>query len=95
MYRAAQWTCFAFGIIEIILVIVFFRGVGVVGHRAPKPASVSETEKGKSLDSIPSERKGYGNDANDRESDMKPERKAKKLEATPAKGAVIAVGLAF
>ena len=95
MYRAAQWTCFAFGIIEIILVIVFFRGVGVVGHRAPKPASVSETEKGESPDSIPSERKGYGNDANDRESDMKPERKAKKLEAIPAKGAVIAVGLAF
>jgi len=50
MYRAAQWTCFTFGVIETILVIVFFRGVGVVGDRAPKPASVSETEKGKSLD---------------------------------------------
>jgi len=50
MYRAAQWTCFTFGVIETILVIVFFRGVGVVGDRAPKPTSVSETEKGKSLD---------------------------------------------
>ena len=46
MYRAAQWTAFAFGIIATILGIVFFRGVGVVGHRAPKPASVSESEKG-------------------------------------------------
>ena len=91
MYRAALWTCFAFGIIEIILVIVFFRGVGVVGHRAPKPTSVSETEKGESLNSIPGERKGYGDDANDQESVMKPERKAEGLEATPAKRAAIVV----
>jgi len=92
MYRAAQWTCFAFGIIEIILVIIFFRGVGVVGHRAPKPTSVSETEKGESLDSIP---EGYGDDANDQESDMEPGSEAKKPEATPPEGAVIAVGLTF
>ena len=46
MYRAAQWTAVAFGIIATTLGIVFFRGVGVVGHRAPKPASVSESEKG-------------------------------------------------
>ena len=46
MYRAAQWTAFAFGIISTILSIVFFRGVGVVGHRAPKLTSVSENEKG-------------------------------------------------
>jgi len=88
MYRAAQWACFAFGIIEIILVIVFFRGVGVVGHRAPKPVSVSEIEKSESLDSIPGERKGYGDD-------VKTERKAKGPEATPAKCATIAVDLAF
>jgi len=55
MYSTAQWTCFAFGIIETTLVIIFFRGVGVVGDRAPKPASVSETEKGVSLDPIPEE----------------------------------------
>jgi hypothetical protein len=50
MYRAAQWTAFTFGIIATILGIVFFRGVGVVGHRAPKPASVSESEKGERVD---------------------------------------------
>jgi len=95
MYRAAQWTCFAFGIIEIILVIIFFRGVGVVGHRAPKLASVSEIEKGESLDSISGEREGYGDDANEGESDMEPGRKTKGLEATPVEGAVITVELAL
>ncbi|KIM37308.1 hypothetical protein M413DRAFT_20342 [Hebeloma cylindrosporum] len=44
MYRAAQWTAFAFGIIATTLGIVFFRGVGVVGHRAPKPTSVGDPE---------------------------------------------------
>jgi hypothetical protein len=50
MYRAAQWTAFAFGIIATILGIVLFRGVGVVGHRAPKPASIWESEKGERVD---------------------------------------------
>jgi len=50
MYQAAQWTAVAFGITATTLGIVFFRGVGVVGHRAPKPASVSESEKGKRVD---------------------------------------------
>ena len=50
MYRAAQWTCFAFGIIAATLGITFFRGVGVVGYRAPKPASALENEKGKLQD---------------------------------------------
>lgn len=50
MYHAAQWTCFTFGIIATTLGITFFRGVGVVGHRAPKPASSSETEKGELLE---------------------------------------------
>ncbi|KAF9478870.1 MFS general substrate transporter [Pholiota conissans] len=36
MYRAAQWTAFAFGIIATCLGVIFFRGVGVVGFRAPK-----------------------------------------------------------
>jgi len=46
MYRAAQWTAFAFGIIATTLGVVFFRGVGAVGHRAPKEVGVSESEKG-------------------------------------------------
>lgn len=50
MYRAAQWTTFAFGIIATTLGIAFFRGVGVVGHRAPKPASASDNEKGERVD---------------------------------------------
>lgn len=50
MYRAAQWTSFAFGIIATTLGITFFRGVGVVGYRAPKPASILENEKGELLD---------------------------------------------
>ena len=93
MYRADQWTCFAFGIIETILVIVFFRGVGVVGHRAPKPVSVSETEKAESLDSIPRENQGYRKDVNDQESE--PGKKAIEFEATPAEGTVITVRLIF
>ena len=93
MYRAAQWTCFAFGIIETILVIVFFRGVGVVGHRAPKLVSVSETEKGQSRGSIPDEIQGYAEDVNDQESDIEPGSKPKGLEATPTEGTVIGVGL--
>ena len=50
MYHATQWTAFTFGIIATILGIVFFRGVGVVGHHAPKPASISESEKGEWAD---------------------------------------------
>jgi hypothetical protein len=50
MYRAAQWTCFAFGIIAATLGITFFRGIGVVGYRAPKPASALQDEKGKLQD---------------------------------------------
>jgi hypothetical protein len=50
MYRAAQWTSFAFGVIATALGITFFRGVGVVGYRAPKPISILENEKGELLD---------------------------------------------
>ncbi|KIM37309.1 hypothetical protein M413DRAFT_448602 [Hebeloma cylindrosporum] len=46
MYRAAQWACFAFGVIATTLGFTFFRGVGVVGHRAPEPDSITENEKG-------------------------------------------------
>ncbi|KAF5381607.1 hypothetical protein D9615_005507 [Tricholomella constricta] len=32
-YQAAQWGSFAFGVLATVLALVFFRGVGVVGHR--------------------------------------------------------------
>ncbi|QRV75050.1 major facilitator superfamily transporter [Ceratobasidium sp. AG-Ba] len=32
-YRAAFWTCFGFGIVALILTVVFLRGIGIVGHR--------------------------------------------------------------
>ncbi|KAG6908440.1 hypothetical protein DXG01_004523 [Tephrocybe rancida] len=32
-YRAAQWGAFAFGVLSMLLAIVFFRGVGIVGHQ--------------------------------------------------------------
>ncbi|PPQ92095.1 hypothetical protein CVT25_008261 [Psilocybe cyanescens] len=45
-YRAAQWTTFGFGVIATALGIVFFRGVGVVGHRETTPESISQRENG-------------------------------------------------
>ena len=50
MYHAAQWTAFAFGAFATTLGILCFRGVGVVGHRSPKLSSISENEKGKTID---------------------------------------------
>ena len=50
MILAGQWTAFTFGIIATTSVIVFFRGVEVVGHHAPKPASISEGKKGEQVD---------------------------------------------
>ena len=57
MYRAAQWTAFAFGVLGAFLLsfknygynflpatvigIICFRGVGVVGFREPKTSSSS------------------------------------------------------
>ncbi|KAJ7595339.1 putative efflux transporter [Mycena floridula] len=35
-YKAAQWTAFAFGVLATLLAVVFFRGVGIVGHREGK-----------------------------------------------------------
>lgn len=32
-YRSAQWAAFAFGVSAAILAILFFRGVGIVGHQ--------------------------------------------------------------
>ncbi|KIM37306.1 hypothetical protein M413DRAFT_423520 [Hebeloma cylindrosporum] len=85
MYRAAQWTCFAFGIIETVLVILFFRGVGVVGHRTPKPASVSETEKGESRDSISGEHHVNGYDLNDQKGGLE--------KPNPSEKTIISVGV--
>jgi len=48
-YHAAQWTTFAFGIFATTLGLLFFRGVGVVGHRSIKVPSISENEKGKPI----------------------------------------------
>ncbi|QRV89746.1 major facilitator superfamily transporter [Ceratobasidium sp. AG-Ba] len=48
-YRAAFWTCFGFGIVALILTVVFLRGIGIVGHRdetddkdAREPVSVEK-----------------------------------------------------
>ncbi|KAG8768757.1 hypothetical protein FRC12_005390, partial [Ceratobasidium sp. 428] len=35
-YRAAFWTCFGFGIVALVLTVVFLRGIGVVGHQNEK-----------------------------------------------------------
>lgn len=32
-YKAAQWTCFAFGVLGTLLSLLFFRGVGAAGVR--------------------------------------------------------------
>lgn len=49
-YRAAQWTTCAFGLLGAVLSLVFFRGVGVPGHRRVKTPPVEtgrkEPEKG-------------------------------------------------
>lgn len=58
MYRAAQWTAFAFGILgaplfcskkygynffpATVIGIICFRGVGVVGFREPKTSSMEQ-----------------------------------------------------
>ncbi|KAJ7587489.1 putative efflux transporter [Mycena floridula] len=35
-YKAAQWTAFGFGVLATLLAVIFFRGVGIVGHREGK-----------------------------------------------------------
>ncbi|KAG9098272.1 hypothetical protein FS749_004259 [Ceratobasidium sp. UAMH 11750] len=45
-YRAAFWTCFGFGIVALVLTVVFLRGIGVVGHRNEKDTNEpTELEK--------------------------------------------------
>lgn len=41
-YQAAQWTCCAFGLCGTLLALVFFRGVGVPGHKEAKKSVVDE-----------------------------------------------------
>ncbi|KAJ7474230.1 major facilitator superfamily domain-containing protein [Mycena latifolia] len=38
-YKDAMWTCFAFGMCATLLSIVFFRGLGTVGHPGKKAKS--------------------------------------------------------
>ncbi|KAF8181299.1 major facilitator superfamily domain-containing protein [Pholiota molesta] len=60
MYRAAQWTAFAFGVIATCLGVIFFRGVGVVGYRAPKPTTLeSSLSTAEELESKPDKRPLY------------------------------------
>ncbi|KAF8722460.1 hypothetical protein AX14_009814 [Amanita brunnescens Koide BX004] len=49
-YQAAQWAAFSFSMIATILVIVFFRDVGIIGvkggaHGAPEPGPNTDDEK--------------------------------------------------
>ncbi|KAF8650022.1 hypothetical protein AX16_005461 [Volvariella volvacea WC 439] len=46
-YKAAQWTCFGFGILATLLAIVFFRSVGIVGT-VKKGAKQEDSESQKS-----------------------------------------------
>ncbi|KAJ6509090.1 major facilitator superfamily domain-containing protein [Mycena vulgaris] len=44
-YKDAMWTCFAFGMSATLLSLIFFRGLGAVGHRGGKDDSEkSETD---------------------------------------------------
>ncbi|KAG8748274.1 hypothetical protein FRC10_007664 [Ceratobasidium sp. 414] len=44
-YRAAFWTCFGFGIVALVLTVVFLRGIGVVGHQDEDTQEPTELEK--------------------------------------------------
>lgn len=44
-YHAANWTSAGFSLIAFTLGVLFFRGVGVVGHRRPKTTCAEESEK--------------------------------------------------
>ncbi|KAF9446079.1 MFS general substrate transporter [Macrolepiota fuliginosa MF-IS2] len=60
-YRAAQWTCCAFGLCGALLSLVFFRGVGVPGHKKvkdlPSQQESGEVESEEKID--PEEDKEY------------------------------------
>ncbi|KAB5592523.1 MFS-type transporter [Ceratobasidium theobromae] len=47
-YRAAFWTCFAFGIVALVLTVVFLRGIGIVGHTKEDDQRAGEFEKAES-----------------------------------------------
>jgi hypothetical protein len=44
-YRAAQWTCFGFGIFATLLAALFLHGVGAVGHSQPAEERITDMEK--------------------------------------------------
>ncbi|KAF8992537.1 major facilitator superfamily domain-containing protein [Cyathus striatus] len=54
-YQAAQWTCFAFGCIAIILALLSFRGVGVVGHHQEKNPDPERTATNSKEEGVKSE----------------------------------------
>ncbi|KAF8992533.1 major facilitator superfamily domain-containing protein [Cyathus striatus] len=54
-YQAAQWTCFAFGCIAIILALLSFRGVGVVGHHQEKSPDPERTATNSKEEGVKSE----------------------------------------
>ncbi|KAI1786590.1 efflux transporter [Ganoderma leucocontextum] len=44
-YKNAMWSGFAFGMVGVLLAVLFLRGVGVVGHRKGDADAESESEK--------------------------------------------------
>ncbi|KAJ7596104.1 putative efflux transporter [Mycena floridula] len=40
-YKAAQWTAFGFGVVATSLGVLFFRGVGIVGHEEEMQSSMT------------------------------------------------------
>ncbi|CAE6463217.1 unnamed protein product [Rhizoctonia solani] len=43
-YKAAFWTCFAFGMTALVLTLIFLRGIGIVGHN-PKSSNTEVEEQ--------------------------------------------------
>ncbi|KAI1786595.1 efflux transporter [Ganoderma leucocontextum] len=44
-YKDAMWSGFAFGMVGVLLAVLFLRGVGVVGHRKGDADADAESEK--------------------------------------------------
>ncbi|EUC55277.1 MFS general substrate transporter, partial [Rhizoctonia solani AG-3 Rhs1AP] len=45
-YRAAFWTCFAFGMAALVLSLIFLRDIGIVGHSPKSSNTKASIEKG-------------------------------------------------
>ncbi|CAE6516665.1 unnamed protein product [Rhizoctonia solani] len=46
-YRAAFWTCFAFGMAALVLTLIFLRDIGIVGHSPKSSVEAEEQSKEK------------------------------------------------